>query len=270
MANKRMFSKQITTSDAFLDMPVSSQLLYFHLNMEADDDGFVANPKRMIRMLSFTADDLKLLIAKRFVLSFKSGLIVIKHWLLHNVIRKDMYKETQYLDEKNMLQIKDNRVYTEIRDGSVTKPLHRIDKIRLDKKNSSKKNSSSFKEKLDDDISIDPTIDPETGDPIKKFGKNIDGKAEPKYINNYNETVKRIVNGFQKMCKKELGTAPISNISWYKQANRAISTGGLTEKDIKKLLSEWFTQRLPEEQMCSLTRALSDVQINKYKMMYSR
>lgn len=133
MANKRMFSKQITTSDAFMDMPTSSQLLYFHLNMEADDDGFVGSPKRIIRMVGVNNDDFKILLAKRFVLEFANGVVVIKHWLLHNSIRKDMYKETQYLDQKKTLQIKDNKVYTEVRNESVTSPLHRIDKIRIDK-----------------------------------------------------------------------------------------------------------------------------------------
>jgi len=132
MANKRMFSKQITTSDAFVDMPMSSQLLYFHLNMEADDDGFVANPKRVTKMIGANNDDLKILLAKRFLLAFKTGVVVIKHWLLHNAVRKDMYKETQYLEEKKTLQIKDNGVYTEIRNEPVTIPLHRLDKIRLD------------------------------------------------------------------------------------------------------------------------------------------
>ena len=130
-----MFSKQITTSDAFVEMPVSSQLLYFHLNMEADDDGFVANHKRLMRMLNVSEDDLKILLAKRFILAFESGVIVIKHWLLHNAVRKDMYKETQYLDEKKCLQIKDNGAYTESRNELVTKPVHRLDKIRLDKNN---------------------------------------------------------------------------------------------------------------------------------------
>ena len=133
MANKRMFSKQITSSDAFVDMPASSQLLYFHLNMEADDDGFVGNPKRVVRMLNVSDDDFKILIAKRFILAFENGVIVIKHWLLHNAVRKDMYQQTQYLDEKNTLMIKDNNVYTEVRNESVTSPLHRLDKIRLDK-----------------------------------------------------------------------------------------------------------------------------------------
>lgn len=133
MANKRMFSKQITTSDAFMDMPATSQLLYFHLNMEADDDGFVANPKRTIKMIGANDDDLKVLLAKRFLLAFESGVVVIKHWLLHNAVRKDMYKETQYLEEKKLLQIKENNVYTETRNEVVTAPLHRIGQIRLDK-----------------------------------------------------------------------------------------------------------------------------------------
>ena len=133
MANKRMFSKQITNADAFLDMPVSSQLLYFHLNMEADDDGFVSNPKRVMRTIGAGEDDLKVLLTKRFLLSFENGVVVIKHWLLHNAIRKDMYKETQYLEEKKLLQIKDNGVYTEVRNELVTEPLHRLDKDRLDK-----------------------------------------------------------------------------------------------------------------------------------------
>lgn len=133
MANRRMFSKQITASDAFVDMPASSQLLYFHLNMEADDDGFVSNPKRIIKMLNVADDDLKILLAKRFLLAFESGVVVIKHWLLHNAVRKDMYKETQYLDEKKTLQIKDNNVYTDGRNETVTKPLHRIGKDRIGK-----------------------------------------------------------------------------------------------------------------------------------------
>lgn len=148
MANKRMFSKQITTSDAFMDMPVSSQLLYFHLNMEADDDGFVANPKRIIKLTNVSNDDLKVLLAKRFLLAFQSGVVVIKHWLLHNAIRKDMYKPTQYLEEKKTLFIKDNGVYTDTRNEGVTKPLHRLDKIRLDKINTSSKEEVKPKRKV--------------------------------------------------------------------------------------------------------------------------
>lgn len=137
-----MFSKQITTSDAFVDMPMSSQLLYFHLNMEADDDGFVANPKRITKMVGANDDDLKILLAKRFLLAFENGVVVIKHWLLHNAVRKDMYKETQYLEQKKQLQIKDNGVYTEVRNESVTEPLHRLGQVRLDKNRIEKRESS--------------------------------------------------------------------------------------------------------------------------------
>ena len=113
MSQRRMFSPQIVDSDAFLDMPSSAQNLYFHLGMRADDDGFVGNPKKILKMVSGSDDDLKILIAKRFILSFESGVIVIKHWLIHNQIRKDRYTETQYLDEKKTLRIKDNKAYTD-------------------------------------------------------------------------------------------------------------------------------------------------------------
>lgn len=112
MAEKRMFSKLIIDSDAFLDMPLSTQALYFHLNMRADDDGFINNPKKIQRMIQCSEDDLKILIAKRFVIPFESGVCVIKHWLIHNYIRKDTYKETVYTEEKEMLFTKDNKSYT--------------------------------------------------------------------------------------------------------------------------------------------------------------
>lgn len=113
MAEKRMFTQKIIDSDAFLDMPLSSQALYFHLNMRADDDGFVNNPKRIQRTIGASEDDLKLLIAKRFVIGFESGVIVIKHWKMHNTLRKDRYNPTQYQEELNTLALKENNSYTE-------------------------------------------------------------------------------------------------------------------------------------------------------------
>jgi DnaD/phage-associated family protein len=112
MADKRMFSKTIIDSDAFLDMPLSTQTLYFHLSMRADDDGFINNPRKIQRMIGCGEDDLKLLIAKKFVLIFESGVIVIKHWRIHNYIQKDRYKETVYRKEKAMLSLKENKAYT--------------------------------------------------------------------------------------------------------------------------------------------------------------
>ena len=113
MAERRMFAQTIVDSDAFLDMPLSSQALYFHLSMRADDDGFVNNPKKIQRMIGCSDDDLKLLIAKRFVLIFDSGVIVIKHWRLHNTLRKDRYKPTIYQEEFKKLILKSDGGYTD-------------------------------------------------------------------------------------------------------------------------------------------------------------
>lgn len=112
MAERRMFSKAIIDSDAFLEMPLSTQALYFHLSMRADDDGFVNNPKRIMRLVSCSEDDIKVLIAKNFLIPFDSGVVVIKHWKIHNYIQKDRYKETNYLEEKAMLTTKPNKAYS--------------------------------------------------------------------------------------------------------------------------------------------------------------
>lgn len=112
MAERRMFAKTIIDSDAFLDMPLSAQCLYFHLSMRADDDGFINSPKKIQRMIGASEDDLKLLTLKNFIIPFESGIVVIKHWKVHNYIRPDRYKGTVYQEEKNALQLKDNNVYT--------------------------------------------------------------------------------------------------------------------------------------------------------------
>lgn len=113
MAERRMFAKTIVTSDAFLDMPLSARCLYFTLGMFADDDGFVNNPKSIMRQVGACTDDLNLLLLKRFILSFDSGVIVIKHWRIHNYIRNDRYKETKYIDEKSTLMLDEKGAYTE-------------------------------------------------------------------------------------------------------------------------------------------------------------
>ena len=113
MAERRMFSKTVIDSDAFIEMPLSSQALYFHLSMRADDDGFVNNPKRIRNDVGASEDDLKLLIAKRFVIAFESGVIVIKHWRIHNYIQSDRYKPTVYLKERSTLMVCENKAYTE-------------------------------------------------------------------------------------------------------------------------------------------------------------
>ena len=112
MAKKRMFSIDIVGSDAFLDLPYSAQCLYFQLGMRADDDGFVGNPKTIQRIAGTKASDLELLVKKRFILQFPSGVIVIKHWKINNDIKKDRYSPTVYTDEFQMLSTKENKAYT--------------------------------------------------------------------------------------------------------------------------------------------------------------
>ena len=108
-----MFAKTIVLSDAFLDMPMSARCLYFTLGMLADDDGFVNAPRSIMRQCGASDDDMKLLITKKFVLIFDSGVIVIKHWRINNYLRNDRYTETKYGDEKATLSQDENGAYTQ-------------------------------------------------------------------------------------------------------------------------------------------------------------
>jgi len=109
---------KIVDTDAFLEMPQSSQLLYFHLAMRADDDGFISNPRRIMKMIGSNDDDFKVLLLKRFLLNFESGVCVIKHWLIHNLVRGDRYTPTQYIREKQMLIIDDKTKKYSLNNGS--------------------------------------------------------------------------------------------------------------------------------------------------------
>ena len=112
MADRRMFSKSIIDSDAFLDMPLSTQSLYFHLAMRADDEGFVNNPKKIQRMIGASDDDVKVLVTKNFIIPFESGVVVIKHWRIHNYIQNDRFHPTNYTEERALLDVKGNNAYT--------------------------------------------------------------------------------------------------------------------------------------------------------------
>ena len=112
MAERRMFAKTIIDSDAFLDMPISARLLYYDLSMRADDDGFVNSPKKIMKFVGATNDDMNILIARKFVIAFDNGIVVIKHWRIHNYIQKDRYVETKYKEEKAMLSLDENNSYT--------------------------------------------------------------------------------------------------------------------------------------------------------------
>ena len=118
MAERRMFAKTIIDSDAFLDMPISARLLYYDLGMRADDDGFVNSPKKIMKMVGASTDDMNVLILRKFILPFETGVVVLKHWRIHNYIRKDTYNETPYKKEKSMLVLDENKSYTLIDNNS--------------------------------------------------------------------------------------------------------------------------------------------------------
>lgn len=144
-----MFSDKVIKTDAFMEMPSSAKLLYFYLMIEADDDGFVSNPKTIIRMLGANEDDLKVLLGKRFVLNFDSGVCVIKHWRIHNLIRADRYTETQWVEEKSLLVIDKNTgkyslATTGIPNGNQVATQVRLGKVREVKVNTNKKCYGEF------------------------------------------------------------------------------------------------------------------------------
>lgn len=134
MAERRMFSKTVIESDSFLDLPATTQLLYFHFGIRADDDGFISQPKSIMRMCGCKDDDMKLLIAKDFIIPFDSGVVVVRHWHMHNYIRKDRYKETACLNEKTQLKITQKGEYF-LGDSSIGQPLvnHRLPQDRIGK-----------------------------------------------------------------------------------------------------------------------------------------
>ena len=159
-----MFAKTIIDSDAFLDMPLSTQALYFHLSMRADDDGFINNPRKIQRMVGASEDDFKVLIMKNFIIPFESGIVVIKHWKIHNYIRNDRYKETVYQEEKLLLETKENKAYTlGIPNDYQMETQVRIGKDSIDK-------DSIVEDSLDD--SIESTPSPKKSKPVKhKYGE---------------------------------------------------------------------------------------------------
>lgn len=154
MANRRMFSKSIIESDPFMDMPITSQLLYFYLGLNADDDGFVM-PKRIMRMTSAGDDDLKILIAKGFVLPFASGVTVIRHWKANNFIRTDRYEHTVYKEEFKQLYEDNNKYYSIDNQVGYTKSIPLVDpgkvsigkeRVRLGKSSPIRKDQGQEKE----------------------------------------------------------------------------------------------------------------------------
>ena len=196
MAQKRMFTMKIVDSDAFLDMPATTQCLYFHLNMRADDDGFIGNPKRIMKITGASEDDLRLLIAKRFVLTFEDGVIVIKHWRMHNTLSRDRYVETSYTDEKKMLLLKDNGSYS-LTGGNPIDDTRLIE--RSGRQTQQRRNKDATKTHSDKGLNIDKDID-----------KEKDNKLIVSKDTICQTDVRRVIEEWNKL--QEVGINPIRDI----------------------------------------------------------
>lgn len=232
MAERRMFAKTIIDSDAFLDMPVTARLLYYDLAMRADDDGFVNSPKKIMRMVGASQDDLAILCARKFLIPFDTGVVVIKHWRIHNYIRKDTYNETPYKDEKALLELDENNAYrlpeypsTE-RPRIVNEPSTQVrlgkDRIGKDSVESSAKRTSR-------------TFTPPTLEEVKAYCDERNNGIDPQHFIDYQESRGWVLSNGKKMVDWK------ATIRTWEQRNKPKQTEQ-KPKDYRKELEEYFKE----------------------------
>ncbi|MBR3422817.1 MAG: replisome organizer [Ruminococcus sp.] len=230
MAEKRMFAKTIIDSDAFLDMPVTARLLYYDLAMRADDDGFVNSPKKIMRMIGVSQDDLSVLCVKKFVIPFKSGIVVIKHWRIHNYIRKDTYHETPYKDERNALELDENNIYQMIECEPSTERQRAVDdiqtQIRLDK--------ISIDKSSIDEISVDESA---AAPACKKTTKKTDKIKYAEFVSMTEADHKKLLDKYGEPKVKRM----IEVLDNYKGSK------GKTYKDDYRAILSWVVDKVEEE-----------------------
>lgn len=176
MARKRMFTLDVVDQQQFLDMPSTTRCLYFELGMRADDDGFIGNIPRLLAWLNATPDDLRILIAKGFLIEFASGVIVITDWLRHNTLKADRYNPSNF-EEKSQIGLNNNKRYM-LLCGTKQEPQKRIEKNRID--NSTKVVSSSIDQPVSTVKSVDKSL-------IEEILQNMpaNSKARRKIIEKY-------------------------------------------------------------------------------------
>lgn len=181
MAEKRMVKRKIIDTDCFLEMPLSAQALYFHLIMRADDDGFIDNPRKITKYINASEDDLKILIAKRYLIAFESGVIVIKHWRMHNTLQSDRYHPTYYQEELAQLGINSEKEYT--------------------------KNQGQFQQLPEPKPSKEVKVEPERHRPVQNSGKDAGRKMDPAFVEfaDGDEDLLKALEDFAKM-RKETGS----------------------------------------------------------------
>ena len=183
MAQRRMMSLKVIDTDDFLDMPMSARLLYYDLNMRADDDGFVSSPKKIQRMIGASEDDYKVLLTKQFIIPFDSGICVIRHWRVHNYIQKDRYSPTIYEEQKKHLETDKNGIYKKmdtecIQNGYISDTQVRLGKVRLEKEKEKEKKVN--KKKTFDDLINNYTSNNQLQETLTEYIKmRINKRAKP-------------------------------------------------------------------------------------------
>lgn len=178
MAERRMFAKTIIDSDAFLDMPMSARLLYYDLGMRADDDGFINAPKKIMRTIGATTDDMNILIARKFVIPFDSGVVVIKAWRINNYLRSDRYKETNYLEEKGMLDVEQTGMYTMKDDCGIPSGIPLVDAGK----------DSIVKDSIDKDSINNKRFTPPTIEEVRAYCNERNNSVDPETFINFYES----------------------------------------------------------------------------------
>lgn len=242
MAEKRMFSKSIIDSDEFLDMPLSAQALYFHLSMRADDDGFINGPARIQRTIGCSPDDFKLLLVKRFLIQFETGVVVIRHWRIHNYIAKDRYHETMYIEEKERLFVDANKAYSL---EPTSQKLFKNKVINLQNNNDISLYPSCIQNvyNLDTQISIDKNRLDKSSIDKNSIESNADNVTVDNYIDFFN-------NNFHLITQYEFETLNsyledgITEEAILLALKKALDNGVRNIKYVKKILDTWLTNNI--------------------------
>lgn len=296
MANRRMMSKDIIDTDMFLDMSFGSQNLYFHFLLRADDDGFISSPKKIMRMLGVAEDDFKVLIAKKFIIPFESGICVIKHWKVHNYIQNDRKKKTQYEEEKALLKENSNHVYsldTEcVQNVSKMETQVRLGKDRLGKGNTTDDvgTSSGLRKSVKEQNGR--TLKDRMGNGEISFGTaGIKGTPSPLTIKRLSQKYKNkgdsfcsmvlfLGNKFADLYRENMGeeylgrnfsmnpvARQISQFTRERIGNKKLTQEVLQEarKDLGEMLRQYFRSEKAEQITISLNSAFSDDTYLKYR-----
>lgn len=264
-----MFSPDIVNSDAFIEMPPSTQALYFQLGMRADDDGFVS-PNMVMRMMGSTEDELRVLIAKRFVLKFDNGVIVVKHWRINNFVRKDRYKPSLYTEEKQRLRVKENMAYT--LDETQGLPINEVTwKTDEDRRSTYGQPNvipmvNAGKDRLGkDSIAISEEIAPPSK--VREVQFNNEGEEKQPKEKKEKDPAWPVYQKALKVLSEHAEFKVLTTSKDFLGVKRGLSN--LKEKDLMELLEEDLQNGWAQKMGYSLTKILSSARINKYKSDWS-